>query len=73
MKSIEWPKRSGRIYTCQIYIGNVLRVTAKPGATEHVAIAGEQPALQWLCDHSLKRSKAQKLIDSVLRPETTFA
>lgn len=73
MKSIEWPRGSGRIYTAEPYMGEVLRLTARPGQTTHVAIAGEPAALRWLGDHSLKRSKAQKLIDSVLRPEEIAA
>lgn len=39
-------------------MADVLRLTAKPGQTTHVAIAGETGALRWLGDHSLKRSKA---------------
>jgi len=59
MTSIEWPKGSGRIYTAERYSGGTLRLTARPGQTTHVAIAGEKMALQWLGDRSLKRSKAK--------------
>lgn len=73
MTSLEWPRGSGRIYTAERYAGDTLRLTARPGQTTHVAIAGEAAALRWLGDRSLKRSKAQKLIDSVLRPEEIAA
>lgn len=73
MRTVEWPRNSGRIYTCERYTGDVVKITAKPGRTTHTAIAGEPGALRWLCDRSLRKSKAQKLIDSVLRPVEEFA
>lgn len=70
IETIEWPKNSGRVYTCERSHGDCVRITAKPGERTFVAIAGRSAAIWWLCDRSLKKSKAQKLVDSVLRPET---
>lgn len=63
---IEHPRGSGRVYSAARYSGSVLRLTAKPGRIEHVAIAGGDAAVRWLCDRSLRKSKAKKLVESIL-------
>lgn len=58
---LEYPRNSGRIYTAEPF-GNCVRVTAKPGRTQYVAVAGREMAIAWLCDRSLRRSKARGLV-----------
>lgn len=64
--TIEHPKNSGRIYTCEPFSGDTVRVTAKPGAKTHTAIAGQAAAIGWLCDRSLRKSKSKALVAAAL-------
>lgn len=52
----------------------MIRVTAKPGVIEHVAMMlTEEGAIRWLCDRGLRKSKAKQLLSAELRNEGPFA
>jgi hypothetical protein len=52
----------------------MIRVTAKPGVTEHVAmLLTEAGAIRWLCDRGLRKSKAKQLLAAELRKEGPLA
>jgi hypothetical protein len=73
MTSLEYPKNSGHLYTCEHVAGNVVCVTAKVGVITWKITTIAPRAISWLCDRSLKRSKATQLVESCLAPDETIS
>lgn len=64
---------SGKEYSA-VKRGEAISLSAKPGAKIHFGqAANEADAIQWLCDRSLRKSKARQLMAAVLRDEGPFA
>lgn len=66
---------SGHTYSAWPWIGGQTRteVSFIGGATHGTYHSDESNALRWLSDHSLRKSKAKKLLAAALRGEGEFA
>jgi hypothetical protein len=64
---------SGR-YGCALQVDGRIFVAACPGRTKHTAVVSDQEeAIRWLCDRSLRKSKARKLVQAELTGTGPFA
>lgn len=54
----------GRPYRCRFHNNRII-VQAKPGLGWHETVVAEEiDAVRWLCDHSLRKGKARRLVDA---------
>jgi hypothetical protein len=67
-------KYAGGIYACERRKGGRVGVAAQPGRATHANIVdSEEAAIRWLCDRSLRKSKAKQLVEAALRNEGPLA